>query len=457
MSTESIGGAYAPSQGQRSSAATATGIKLKASCDFCALSKVKCDRGQPHCSRCINNGIVCHYSEARRIGKARRLYAASRPPLPPPSPSPLLSASGQVNHLSRVRSASSHSHSSSHDGSGSQDYFSFYSMPLKRFDEIPMELTHEADFLSQALTPTSNASNSTSMANACSSSNYPSHSHQNCFDASTAIAFASSESPRFLQNLPQPVDPEQQRGVEDLQHNLDLGEMLAGFSYPVARQPKSSTNATTGNCMKKAFTVLENLNAPTASCSMAEYANPNRNREKSNIKPRRGLDASLKNNRIAIDTVLKILQCPCSHDVGTLFLLVFIAHQVIESYHTLSMQQQRSARSSKKEGSSSSSTTDLDTKTSPNEDSLAVEDSSHVLMAIGGYILDGDARAKVIVQVLRFELQKLDKLLDTFSARCAQGTTTNTPPGTALGGYIESLKACWHSALQLTEEADSYI
>jgi hypothetical protein len=48
---------------------------LKSSCDFCALSKVKCDRGWPHCSRCIRNQVECHYSETRRTAKVRQQCA----------------------------------------------------------------------------------------------------------------------------------------------------------------------------------------------------------------------------------------------------------------------------------------------------------------------------------------------------------------------------------------------
>ncbi|KAH6654443.1 hypothetical protein BKA67DRAFT_279309 [Truncatella angustata] len=49
--------------------------KLKASCDFCAISKVKCDRGQPQCRRCVRSELTCPYSESRRVGKARLMYS----------------------------------------------------------------------------------------------------------------------------------------------------------------------------------------------------------------------------------------------------------------------------------------------------------------------------------------------------------------------------------------------
>ncbi|KAK8105013.1 hypothetical protein PG999_008372 [Apiospora kogelbergensis] len=48
---------------------------LKVTCDFCALSKVKCDRGRPRCQKCIRSDLDCHYSKKRRISKARQLCA----------------------------------------------------------------------------------------------------------------------------------------------------------------------------------------------------------------------------------------------------------------------------------------------------------------------------------------------------------------------------------------------
>ncbi|KAK4122074.1 hypothetical protein N657DRAFT_647605 [Parathielavia appendiculata] len=46
--------------------------KLRASCDRCGASKLKCDRGQPECERCISHGVPCFYGLSRKMGKPRR-------------------------------------------------------------------------------------------------------------------------------------------------------------------------------------------------------------------------------------------------------------------------------------------------------------------------------------------------------------------------------------------------
>ncbi|KAK8055199.1 Aflatoxin biosynthesis regulatory protein [Apiospora rasikravindrae] len=46
--------------------------RLRSSCDSCAILKIKCDQGQPSCSRCASRGIPCVYGMSRRMGKPRR-------------------------------------------------------------------------------------------------------------------------------------------------------------------------------------------------------------------------------------------------------------------------------------------------------------------------------------------------------------------------------------------------
>lgn len=46
--------------------------KLRSSCDACGAAKLRCDRDQPECSRCVSYGITCHYGVSRKMGKPRR-------------------------------------------------------------------------------------------------------------------------------------------------------------------------------------------------------------------------------------------------------------------------------------------------------------------------------------------------------------------------------------------------
>ncbi|KAJ9503795.1 hypothetical protein H2202_000934 [Exophiala xenobiotica] len=46
--------------------------KLRSSCDGCGTAKVKCDRGQPGCARCVALGLTCVYGRSRKFGKPAR-------------------------------------------------------------------------------------------------------------------------------------------------------------------------------------------------------------------------------------------------------------------------------------------------------------------------------------------------------------------------------------------------
>ncbi|KAJ5751809.1 Aflatoxin biosynthesis regulatory protein [Penicillium odoratum] len=52
--------------------------KLRSSCDQCGSSKVKCDKGQPECGRCISHGLPCAYGVSRKMGKPPRRSSVSR-------------------------------------------------------------------------------------------------------------------------------------------------------------------------------------------------------------------------------------------------------------------------------------------------------------------------------------------------------------------------------------------
>lgn len=51
--------------------------KLRSSCDECGNVKLKCDRGQPECGRCVSHGMKCVYSVSRKLGKPPKNKSAT--------------------------------------------------------------------------------------------------------------------------------------------------------------------------------------------------------------------------------------------------------------------------------------------------------------------------------------------------------------------------------------------
>ncbi|KAL9604621.1 MAG: hypothetical protein Q9219_000341 [cf. Caloplaca sp. 3 TL-2023] len=66
-----------PDQPESSNAAPKN-VKLRESCDSCLVAKVKCSKGRPLCSRCLQNGSDCGYSPSSRAGRKNRDAASSK-------------------------------------------------------------------------------------------------------------------------------------------------------------------------------------------------------------------------------------------------------------------------------------------------------------------------------------------------------------------------------------------
>ncbi|KAI1274000.1 hypothetical protein F5Y07DRAFT_410650 [Xylaria sp. FL0933] len=65
------------------SASLTPAMKLRDSCHSCAVSKVKCHREKPSCSRCLRRGIACEYVATKRGGRKHTVDNTSRNKVPP--------------------------------------------------------------------------------------------------------------------------------------------------------------------------------------------------------------------------------------------------------------------------------------------------------------------------------------------------------------------------------------
>lgn len=389
--------------------------KLKASCDFCAISKVKCDRGQPHCQRCVRNEVECHYSESRRIGKARRLYDAFGPTMKDVSSTTSLTSLSCPDDQQWHRRSGSETPSSldnqvlvdaadpsifdaAPDGSEYR-----WSEPPMCFMEGSMTMPPFGAANTLQIPPPSLSSSSTSSSPSCGA----------------AYSTSSFSSPDLLQGITS--DYSQLKDVP----GMDLGMI----STAQVRQFLSTSSGAgePGGCMRRACAALESLHVPAEQCSLpgASLAPV--------ITTMGGLDAMLKANRAAIDTVLQILDCPCSHGWNISFLVMLIAHQTMDSYWTLLKQQLSSPSTSFPDDAEGGTSSFFD-----------------VPLAIGGYILSGEARAQVITQVLRSQIEGMGGLIDVLAARNGSRGADN-PTGAFQSAFLHALQTSRARALQASQ------
>ncbi|KAE8395480.1 hypothetical protein BDV23DRAFT_178533 [Aspergillus alliaceus] len=387
------------SSGSPSTQRSSRPIKLRASCDFCALSKVRCDRGQPQCLRCIKSGICCNYSESRRIGKAWQLCSSrSNSPVVQGTPLPkhqLISQPplrrGTDHRDSRARSTS--------DSEKPRNYAyqqSDYSMPLGFFHSPPYAVP-------EITTPSvyTTAHN---------------ESHPNAEEAVVPVFLSHGSADMASSNLPRTAEAE----TSDMREGCPLN-LPRSPSWDAMLHGPTMGIGDTGDCIKRATTALQLVNDPRTSCLRSETPSPS---------PMQALDATLDDSRTAMDTVREILDCPCAQSIQVALLLVLIVQQVMESYQTLLMQQHGAPP-----------------EQSPLANSLSAFDTP---LAIGRYLLDHDLRSKIIIQVLWSEVEKIGQVLDTL-AQYAQNMAHRSDE-LVLGTYISTLQASRKHVLQSLQQ-----
>ncbi|EIT82440.1 hypothetical protein AO1008_08538 [Aspergillus oryzae 100-8] len=371
-------------------------VKLRASCDFCALSKVKCDRGQPQCVRCIKSGIDCNYSESRRIGKAWHHCA----------PSAVRSTSATTQGTRRKQQTiAQHSprrriHRDTQALSAADDAMSpydpsGYATPFSMFHTLPSPV------------PESTIRSQTHI------ESYPS------LDGTMAPILCSPESADIsLPDIPH---------VAQLRTNELEGESPSVLQYNPSWDRIMAEHSTAigdaGDCITRAAAVLKSVRDPRTSCVRSRT--PPRSHTQS-------LDATLDDGRTAMDTVKDILACPCAQEIRVALLLVLIIQQVLESYQALLTQQHDTPR-----------------EESPLGINLSGYDTP---MAIGRYLLDNELRSKIIVQVLSSELEKIGLILDILT-RHAQ-SMAHQPDELILGTYIDSLQTTKKEVLESLEQGN---
>ncbi|KAH7257936.1 hypothetical protein BKA59DRAFT_451975 [Fusarium tricinctum] len=387
--------------------------KLKASCDFCAMSKVKCDRGQPQCLRCIRNEVACHYSESRRIGKARRIFGATGP------------GSKQSNFPTQEawgQQAVQEGCTRTHDSSESPDY----SISVDEFDEDAMMFIHEADL----------TANISAMPSHLDLVKHRERSDNRQSTSLDDMNFLTSQFPDFMQEICEGQAPQTMEIGGNTQNNsnsqLHLSSSFSTGEPRVCNSVGTTYKAKT-DCMELACMTIKSLHMPAEPCALS-------NDDAKNADIFRSIDSTLKTSRSARETVGQILACPCACSWNLLYLLVLITRQLIGTYSAL-LEQQLSTPTP----SLSSSSSAQESTASSAETRSTVFD---ITMTIGGYVLDGESKMKVIAQVIRSQIDDTAELIDSLASRSAEiEKTVEEPAALCWAGLIESLQLCRERAL----------
>lgn len=340
---------------------------LKVTCDFCALSKVKCDRGRPRCQKCIRSDLDCHYSKKRRISKARQLCAD-------------LGSDGD----------SKRSVSSVH----------LETTPEREPQGHVVDWSKEAPLMAHGAEDSTPASSDLAM-------------FLGLLDDPSQMEMAM---PMDVSQMQQPMAPDEKN-----MHILDEGQCAERdeLAYPnMAWAEPGGSGISSGGMGQETHVCLgganEGRHCIRRLCAAIESLFPRCPRQGGGEaqtlmqEQSHGVDTTLEMGRDAIDVALEVLSCSCSSNGHIFSLLVLMVKQLMELYWNLSRQQCLFARP----GTGSKSRR---SPASAPASASASPDPLHIV--IGSYVLDGEAQKKILLQVLQLEMARMNPFFRAIQSR----------------------------------------
>lgn len=300
--------------------------KLRASCDACAASKVKCSKEHPICSRCASNGSQCIYGISRKHGKPGRTRKKN------PDGTPFIKASkqrpspdGSEFGKFRVQAQPMMPETSNMPQSDTSSWPSTPEWPATpEFDYsmTPDTAFSDADFtfmddILMTNTQTSNGAMQTIQ---------PELTFRNPFEKKESLQLELPLSTDF-QTLKDFIGGESVNPLEYALSSTSADSFIPSSTPP--ESPKGSTSyfnplrtsiamPTSHCCYSLAYATLESLQFRTLE-------NPTGIELKS-------LDSVLSVTKTAVQSVLQLLSCPCASDPHLAMLYSSIASKIITWY-----------------------------------------------------------------------------------------------------------------------------
>lgn len=348
--------------------------RLRASCDGCYLSKVKCTKETPTCRRCSNHGVVCKYSPSQRVGKPRRLRENQ----------PAYDGSmTQETGAAKITNSRSTSDASGH----------------------PPPYSWNINFVDPSITAGSSGYNLDEISMIWQNSLSVTDSENGAFvdDSSRDSNFSSPSN-----SLPTPVE-----SLSEYPDNLQPS--LAGlerFGNSVRHQPPQPRFSADPFPLQDPLPQLYFPSTPTSvaeerdlavtdkcSCATTTFEILRTLQDQSSHT---SFDRVLSVNKSAVSTISTILSCSCTRDSTSIMTLAAALTKIMSRYQSI--------------GGASS----LSSGTNPTADAFTIAPAPTPI-TLGAYKLDGAEEEQVKLQVILSELRKVDSLMARFQERFCTG------------------------------------
>lgn len=385
---------------------------IRASCDNCANSKVRCSKGQPRCQRCIYQGTECKYSPSQKCRK--RAFSSARPN-PPRDRS-----GGKTPRFESVSSTAL----PTPDATRSEPV----SFPTPALEQ-PSHRIPEEEFK----IPSSEPDHRDYTAASLFGTDVDSLLHWG------ELGVSPEEPPQSRPEMatltdPPPLQPWMSQRRMDPYASLNDAELADFWTIPSKEpvspaqttRPRSRKDSTweSHRCFHLAIAAIQKLESPFTSCSppCADPTTP----AALPAGCSRSLDTVLKDNRSAIDSLFTILNCSCTAQTDLVLLIATISLRVLMWYQA-SLERSSSTGGSGSSTFNSAATALLSpsTATEPTSDfpsSSLVGWVSIPTINIGAYTLEAEHSARMVAQFILAELTKMKEVIDIFARKfCERG------------------------------------
>jgi hypothetical protein len=291
-------------------------IKLRHSCDACAVSKVKCQKQKPTCSRCQRRGVACHYLAIKRSG---RRYSNPRADSAQFSPT---AVSGLHLDFSDMNTWLGTGTSTSSISSNGDDTF------------LRQLLSTNMTSVVTPFIPSSVNSNQSNddffMGHTMSTVSTP------CTTSNSLVLESAALSPINLSmDLDDYIPSTSNLWTPKIPEISPIGGTLPPFDLnqnQEAQPRRSDTTTALETCMTRATQIMQQQfrqnvisKASESSCQLSEQ-------EGGTQTPKASLKTVIDANKQTIDAVSTMLQCPCLQDGYLLTIISLIVFKILDSY-----------------------------------------------------------------------------------------------------------------------------
>ncbi|KAJ5343149.1 uncharacterized protein N7506_002973 [Penicillium brevicompactum] len=387
---------------------------IRASCNNCAKSKVRCSKDQPSCQRCLYQGVPCVYSPSQRSRK--------RPPPTPPATSPSVRTAISRDPNTNTQRGNDTLHPQPAPEVPSIDMAKANSMPESNDEPFPDESIFGPDTMSpmkwsELLEPFD--------------SRPLSHDEMSC---------VLDPSPMQTPNQPQ------------IDSNLDTGFPWL-LPPDTDKQPFWSVppHQTPHQCSQLAMSAIQRLDVPVASCpSLGRLDYDTQSTTHVNNGTARSFDDILKDSHSSLEDLLTILGCPCTAKIDLIFLVTTSCTRVL-SWYQASLDRSaacpnRDIDSSESSNGSDRSRGSIGGSRRSHADSSVVNGLSRSFhewvsipsINVGAYTLEPGQTRRMVAQLILAEIDKVKEVLRAFNhSYCRQK-----------GGFGEDDEKGLHMALE---------